>query len=411
MKVIPFISDYLDLISRVPSSRLHIEFIKGPDLTVESLYREFRVFGRIVDINLQKSTDKEIPRLKLLLTRRFASVQFLRKRAATSARNCIHGEMFENTTTIAIGYEKQHGWGYHFYQWFLANLRISIFLLLGFLAGFTYLVFDPWRAFSITNQITGRYSFSQYARSASRRFDVLKSFVSDYFNPDAQSEVNVMSEKPPQFTEREAQTKLLSSYFKQAPESLILVSGPKGSGKTAFVQQSLQGHNFHLIVKCDDLVGKGDYQLISHLTSQLNFFPSLGVAGQLSGFIDTIITATTGAKAGLATTNDGEVRKILECATLAIQKLTEKQISARTAALRKLETSGDGSLTIPEIEYPVVVIDDFLSKENIREQWIYPLLTQWAAQLNEYRIANVVFISDHPSAAPTMGKGLTTLLN
>jgi RNA recognition motif. (a.k.a. RRM, RBD, or RNP domain) len=90
------------LISRVPSRRLHVEFY-GPDLTVEDIYREFRVFGRIVDIILQKSSDKETPR--------YASVQFFRKRAATSARNCIHGELF-GQTRLAIGYEVNQGWWY-----------------------------------------------------------------------------------------------------------------------------------------------------------------------------------------------------------------------------------------------------------------------------------------------------------
>lgn len=40
-----------DLLSRVPSAKLHVEFL-GPELTVEDLYREFRVYGRIVDISL-----------------------------------------------------------------------------------------------------------------------------------------------------------------------------------------------------------------------------------------------------------------------------------------------------------------------------------------------------------------------
>ena len=85
-----------DLVSRVPTNRLHVQFL-GPDLTVEDLYQEFRVFGRIMDIALQPSTDKEVPR--------YASVQFLNKRSATSARNCIHGERFGDTC-LQIGYEK-----------------------------------------------------------------------------------------------------------------------------------------------------------------------------------------------------------------------------------------------------------------------------------------------------------------
>ncbi|KAJ3304692.1 mitochondrial escape protein 2 [Kappamyces sp. JEL0829] len=388
-----------DLVSRVPSSRLHVEFIKGPDLTVESLYREFRMFGRIVDINLQKSTDKEVPR--------YASVQFLLKRAATSARNCIHGEQFEGTT-IAIGYEVNHGWWYQFYNWFMGNLRVSVLLLLGVVGGFSYMVFDPWRVFSITNNITGRYSLSQYTQSASKWWHLLQSVVSDFFFSPPSSTRKDMEENVHRFSEREEQTKLLASYLRQAPESLVLVSGPKGSGKTAFVQDAMLGHTNQLLIKCDELVGKGDYLLISHLSSQVSFFPTFGFAGQLSGFIDSIITATTGAKAGLSTTNEGEVRKILECVTLALRRVTENQQAQRQAKQKRMDATPDVHVHVPEIEFPVVIIDDYLSKENIKEQWIFPILTQWAAQLNEYRIAHVIFVSDHPSAAQNIGKSVPT---
>ena len=393
-----------DLVSRVPSSRLHVEFIKGPDLTVESLYKEFRAFGRIVDIKLQKSTDKEVPR--------FASVQFLRKRAATSARNCIHGETFE-TTTLAIGYEENQGWWYKAWHWITSNIRISIFLILGGLAGISFLVFDPWRRFSITNQITGRYSLSKYTNSASRSVEFVKQTVRNLFassssNADTISK-NGTDRDGHHWSERKELIKNLLASFKQTPESIVLVSGPKGSGKSAFITSALERQKYKLVIQCDDLVGKGDYLALSHISSQVNFFPTFGFMSQLSGFLDTVITATTGAKANLATTNDAECRKVLECATMAIQALTEKQQIARAAALKNMSSSADGeassnSKPVPDVNYPVIVIEDFLGRENVREQYLYDLLAQWAAQLIEYRIAHVIFVSDRPNVSPVISK-------
>jgi hypothetical protein len=182
-------------------------------LTVEDIYREFRVFGRIVDINLQKSSDKETPR--------YASVQFFRKRAATSARNCIHGELF-GQTRLAIGYEVNQGWWYKAWHWITANARISVLLLLGIIAGISYAVFDPWRVFSIRNQITGRFSLDSYAKSASKWWHIFANALSTNHSPGKQSD------SFHHWSERESQTVALETLLKQTPESSILVSGPKG---------------------------------------------------------------------------------------------------------------------------------------------------------------------------------------
>lgn len=301
-----------DLVSRVPSRRLHIEFY-GPDLTVEDLYREFRMFGKIVDINLQKSSDKEVPR--------YASVQFLRKRAATSARNCIHGEQF-GSTRLAIGYEVNQGWRSKFYTWLTANSRVSILLLFGFATGLSFLIFDPLRVFSVTNAITGRYSIV-----ASRWFNTFQHLLTDVFSVPQKSEAH-------QWTEREAQTIMLAALLRQVPDSTVLVSGPKGSGKSAFVDEASSVRANRLVIRCDDLVGKGDYSLLSHLSSQVNFFPTFGFVSQLGGYLDTIVTATTGAKANLATTNEGEVRMILDCVTQALQKVVSQQLKAREVMMK-----------------------------------------------------------------------------
>jgi adenosyl cobinamide kinase/adenosyl cobinamide phosphate guanylyltransferase len=385
-----------DLVSRVPSSRLHVEF-HGPDLTVESLFREFRVFGRIVDIALQPSSSKEIPR--------FASVRFLNQRSATSARNCIHGELF-GETRLAIGYEKRSSYWQQAWHWITNNLRLSVPIILAILAGITFAVFDPWRVFSITNQITGRYNLSSYTKTATKWWNLFTSLVQENLGIEHPSPEK-KSVSSQQWSEREAQEARLAANLKQPPESLTLVFGPKGSGKTAFVNEVLANQRNKLYIKCDELVGKGDYQLLSHLSSQVNFFPTFGFLAQVGGFIDAMITATTGAKANISTTNEGEIQKILECLTLALENVTENQ---KKKYQKHFEQMKDEDFVLEEIEYPVVVIDDFLSKENVREHFIYTKLAEWASQIAEYRIAHVVFVSDNPSSTQVLGKVQTKSL-
>jgi hypothetical protein len=384
-----------DLVSRVPSSRLHVEF-HGPDLTVESLFREFRVFGRIRDISLQPSSSKDTPR--------YASVQFLKKRSATSARNCIHGELF-GITRLAIGYEKQESYWHQFLRWFTNNLRLSVPMLLISLAGITFAVFDPWRVFSVTNQITGRYNLSTYTKTASKWWNLLTSLVDEKLGHQSPTSRSVKKYSTQQWSEREAQENRLAANLKQLPEAITLVLGPKGSGKTGFVKDVLSSESNKLYINCDDLVGKGDYQLLSHLSSQVNFFPTFGFLSQISGFVDAMITATTGAKANISTTNEGEIQKVLECLTLALENLSEAEKKKYRKDTQASEA--DANVSSQDVHFPVVVIDDFLS---VREHFIYTKLAEWASQIAECRIAHVIFVSDDPSSVQVLGKVQTKSL-
>jgi len=90
----PFVED---IVRSVPASRLKVEF-NGPELSTEILYKEFRPFGKIVEIIPANPLSKD--------TLKSASIYFSRLRGATSARNCMHGAKFGNTE-LSLGYESQ----------------------------------------------------------------------------------------------------------------------------------------------------------------------------------------------------------------------------------------------------------------------------------------------------------------
>ncbi len=50
-----------DMVGRLPTRLLRVEF-EGTDLSTETLYRNLRKYGRIVDITLQPASSKETPR-------------------------------------------------------------------------------------------------------------------------------------------------------------------------------------------------------------------------------------------------------------------------------------------------------------------------------------------------------------
>ena len=173
-----------------------------------------------------------------------------------------------------------------------------------------------------------------------------------------------------------------------------------------------------LIIKCDQLVGQADHILLSRLADQINFFPSFGFLSQASTLMDALITATTGAKAGLSSTKEGEITKILECLTIAISEIVQNQKDLRFQAIKEYEKSVAESVApgeplppfdyshIPEVTFPVIVIDDFMDKMTSRGSYIYDMLTQWASSIAEYRIAHIVFVSDNPAAVRAVSKFL-----
>eukprot|EP00842_Homolaphlyctis_polyrhiza_P004874 jgi/Hompol1/5388/HPOL_004377-RA len=398
-----------DMVSRVPSRRLHVEFI-GEDLNVEQLYRVFRYFGRIMDITPQPSTSKETPR--------YASVEFVSKRSATSARNCIHGEIIDGVM-VQIGYEKKTS-GFSFWNWAMANLRLSVPIFVAIAAISTYLIFDPWREFSITNKLTNRFNLEKYAESAGELWTwTLSSFLNTVFGT---KEPLVKRTAVPRslfgWAEREKEEKRLELQFKQVPDTLVLVSGPKGSGKSDLIRKALENHKCKLIINCADLMAQSEHKMLSRFAQQVNFFPSFGFMTQITTFVDALITATTGAKAGLSTTNEGEMRKILECLTKAIADITHTQRDRRDSRIKDMARQGHGEVdlasatttgSVMDIEYPVIVVDEFLVKDNSREHFLNKMLLEWAAVVaTQHRIAHVVFVSDNPAAIREIEKVIPT---
>lgn len=53
--------------------------------------------------------------------------------------------------------------------------------------------------------------------------------------------------------------------------------------------------------------------------SQVGYFPEFGWTVSFGGLIDTMVAGLTGTKAGLASTTDGSVRKILEILTIGLE--------------------------------------------------------------------------------------------
>ena len=111
---------------------------------------------------------------------------------------------------------------------------------------------------------------------------------------------------------------------------------------------------------------------------------------------------------GLSTTVDGQIRKMLDCLSITLNRVNMEQKKARekvlaAAKLRKLAEEkkaktalGDGQeveriegeereqrkvgddegdVGAGEVEYPIIVVEGFLSREGGKGAWLYQALT------------------------------------
>ncbi|KAJ3404507.1 mitochondrial escape protein 2 [Chytridiales sp. JEL 0842] len=399
---VPFVED---MTSSIPTSRLKVEF-QGPELNIEQLYKEFRQYGKIYDISVLPGPQKDT---------RVAHVQYMRVRSATSARNCIHGEKI-GTTRLNVSYEPPLTRNLIF-NFMRDHPRISLPLLFALLTLLSFLVFDPLRIFFVSSEIGHRFDLMRYRSLIGDYLSSVTSFITDIFVGDSSNFRRGRSDKGEVVTELASQEKKLITFMKETPETVMVVTGPKGSGKSELVAKAAANEPYKLVINCEELVGLPDHALLSQFARQVGYFPLFSWMVNAGAFIDAIVTATTGTKAGLSSTNEQQVQKILEIVTLAINRIatTQREAQQKAIALQKSisEASADDPSKlakipeIPDIQYPVIIIEGFLSKENSKQHFMYDLLAEWAALLAEYHIAQVVFVSNNPGAVKFIGKSIT----
>lgn len=121
-------------------------------MSIESLYRLLRPYGRIFNMSMQASTSKD--------SAKYCVVEYAWLRSAVAARNCVHGCMKGNTR-LMLSYEKIPGFFELVMKWVRDHPRIMVPVLLGLLAVATYLIFDPLRVWFIRNKITSRFSLTR----------------------------------------------------------------------------------------------------------------------------------------------------------------------------------------------------------------------------------------------------------
>ncbi|KAI9249027.1 RNA12 protein-domain-containing protein [Sporodiniella umbellata] len=382
----PFLED---LLARYPTQRLRIEF-QGDPVHIERLYEQLRPYGKIFDISLHPNPNVGKD------PSRYAIVQFKRIRSATSARNCLHGYTVDGTR-LNVLYERQMRTNV-FKEWLMSHPRITIPIAAAMFAGVTYAVFDPIRAFFITSKVTHRFNPDEYAIYRWLRKETWDRLISS---------------KRRRHTEESAwasdfeQTERLGSWLTETP----------GKGITV---------RYKIYIDCGKIANaRNQSEITKNLAKEVGYFPLFTWIASMNGFIDTMIMATTGQKAGFSTTPSSQIKDVLESVALALRDMvnpisqteqgsrneewiekTKKLISEKAQKAITLQKDENEGKILDQKSIPVVVIDNFMCRETVKNAFLWDELSEWAALLIENNIAHVVFVSSNASVMKYLGKAL-----
>ncbi|KAF9428204.1 mitochondrial escape protein 2 [Podila epigama] len=421
VKGTPFLED---MASRYPNSRIRIEY--SGDLGVEGLYSLFRKYGKIMDITILPPV-KDMPRQ--------AIVQYSFMRASTSAKSCLHGAEI-NGVRLNVTYEKTLQ-GNAIWTWLNNHPRLSVPLGGAVLASISFVIFDPLRVFSMHAKITQLFNVNEYSFLRWLR----KETYGRLTRTTAESQATG-------WRERENDEEILRNWLRTPPETFAIVHGPRGSGKTELVDYVIKEKKHKVVIRCEELANsRSDSELLSNLAKQIGYIPLFQFMTTINNMMDMAITATTGQKAGLSATFEGQLKKILDTLTIAIQQasptkdmnnvspeaimkrieqtLEEKKLradknaeggctpaetfKAKRAAKKKIKQQEESGWCDPD-DIPVIVIDGYMSREkgpHAKELWTF--LAEWAAVLVENHVAHVIFITNNVAASKPLAKALPSM--
>ena len=318
------------------------------------------------------------------------------------ARNCMHGFVVgeslggeQSDTKLRISYEKRVK-AHSIWNWLTNHPRIVIPVLAALIAGASVLIFDPIREFFIKVQVQHTLKFKE-----SRVYKWFKKHSSSFSIGSKRSDKDGLNTV---WNHRRDVIEQVQGWLDETSDTFIVVTGPKGSGKVEMVMnQSLEGRKNVLKIDCKPIVeARGEAGILKKLAIAVGYRPVFSWANSMSSMIDLAVQSTTGVKAGFSENLDSQLNKILQTTSSA---LTDVALSARSKKDTDANLSEDAWLEAHPERRPVVVIDNFLHK-NEEKSIVYDKIAEWAASAVQNNIAHVIFLTTDSAYNKPLAKAL-----
>ncbi|GAA5941719.1 hypothetical protein JCM10213_008106 [Rhodosporidiobolus nylandii] len=339
---------WMEDMNRFPSRELQVS-LEGPELPQEQLYEVFRRFGKIHDIFPSGKT---------------ARVVYTSVRSATSARNALHASKVDPpssdpstpATVVRILYVDKQRTNF-IKEWITGHPRITLPLLVALLGTVSYAVFDPIREFFVKNKIEGTFDTDRWVIVKWLKRETLGrlGLTGKVSALDKASGSGIEKE-------REEAKEQLETWLRDVPDTFIVVTGPRGSGKTALIEEVLADGKNVLTIDCDQLLknARSDPALIRSLASATGYWPQFAFASTLNSWIDLAAMGLIGQKAGFSSTVDTQLKAILEVTSSSLSSIAS---SSRARAALALANNA----TRKEFQHEREAIAEQLRTDGVRD--------------------------------------------
>ncbi|KAI0797741.1 exonuclease [Abortiporus biennis] len=296
-------------LNRFASPIVKISF-EGPDVSEENLYDLLRPYGRIVDLN----PPTPVPAGTL----RSTTVHFRNVRAATTARNAIHGLSVQSpsTSTVTVlrtAYQKPIQ-AHAVRDYITSHPKIFLPVLFFLIGTLTYTVFDPIRIFMVEGKVNDWFDYRQFRLYQWIRANTLDRL--DNVTSPHPSEVSSTPSGPVEgvWKERQDAEGALARYLSDLPTTVAFIHGPQGSGKRRMISAAIETRKRKaLVIDVTELSkANSDMILVSGLANQTGYWPVFSFLNSVNNLIDLASVGLIGQKTGLSSSLSDQLKQILE---------------------------------------------------------------------------------------------------
>uniref|UniRef100_A0A7S4P080 Mitochondrial escape protein 2 n=1 Tax=Paramoeba aestuarina TaxID=180227 RepID=A0A7S4P080_9EUKA len=215
----------------------------------------------------------------------YAIVTYSQLESAISARTCLHRAPFPQNLSTHMSYLPVPATHSKLYDLATSNTRLSVFIGALFATALTFFLFDPLRQMNILRR-------------------VLLTSPKDTYEEDYEG---IYMEGGGHATMKE----VLASNFQMEPDSVLVITGPNGIGKSNLVMESSKKNgNGALLIKIGRDIHTGE-QMIDRFVKDCGYFPSYGLSYQLGNLVDSLIPGSK--TSSLNPTIDAQLHNILRC--------------------------------------------------------------------------------------------------
>lgn len=424
VKGVPWIED----LRRFPSSKISVKF-EGDPLTEEELYVLFRRYGLINEIQPGPSE---------------AFIYFHNITAAVCAKHCITGMLLNSGKTVLHIQFVPIPRSNVLMNVLSNHTKIAIPILIALLATFAVLIFDPIREWFIEYRILhGGKKLEQFKQNrwfkylyvpyktivdwAYSSYDYIDQQIHEVTSEKAeggpgegegddgtgggQSMRDLQRESSMFWVERYEKSKQLQLWIMENANTFIVIKGPQGSGMEEFVLDHTLSKDEKLskkvlVLECDKLgKSRSDNNLIDSTATQLGYFPVFTWTNSVSRFVDLGVQGLTGQKSGLSESKETQIKNMFLLATQAIRKITNSEYNkyVKSVERRNKRLKDDEKIEVlreedflqqrPESK-PIIVLNKFARRGDVQlNDFVYPLLADWASGLVQNNIAHVIILT------------------